>query len=230
MKIKQQIIFTSILLLASILFFGISSIDITIQDHFFYPNTHTWYLDKNMEPYHFLFYTGIKKLLIFIAICFLLTFIFLRKHPLIQSYKQGILIVILSAIFVPVIVGALKKTTNMPCPKDEIHYGGDYPRTAVWESYDEPYTSKKHIACWPAGHASGGFALMSLFFLFKRKRNRYLALIFALVIGWSMGNYKMMIGDHFFSHTWITMLLAWLIILLLQFNITYFYENKDEKE
>jgi membrane-associated PAP2 superfamily phosphatase len=215
MKIKQQILVTSLVLLASILFFGLSDVDMVIQDYFFHPLTHTWFLDGDVEPYHFLFYSGIKKLLILIAVGFLIALVFFRKYPLIQTYKKGIIIVILSAIFVPVAVGALKKTTNMPCPKNELHYGGDRPRTAVWQSYTPAYASKKKIACWPAGHASGGFALMSLFFLFKRRRNKYLALFFALVVGWSMGSYKMIIGDHFFSHTWITMLIAWLIILTI---------------
>jgi len=213
MKSKQQIILTAIVLLASILFFGLSNFDINVQDYFFHPKTHTWLLDRDLEPYHFLFYTGIKKLLILIAVGFLIALIFFRKTTLVQTYKKGILIVILSAIFVPSAVGALKKTTNMPCPKNEIHYGGDFPRTAVWQSYTLPYATKEKIACWPAGHASGGFALMSLFFLFKRKRNKYLALFVALITGWSMGSYKMVIGDHFFSHTWITMLLGWLIIV-----------------
>jgi membrane-associated PAP2 superfamily phosphatase len=112
-------------------------------------------------------------------------------------------------------MGGLKKTTNMPCPKNEIHFGGNMIRTAVWEKYPEPFHSMETIACYPAGHASGGFALMSLFFLFKTKRNRILALIGAIGLGWSMGIYKMAIGDHFFSHTLITMILAWLIILNL---------------
>ncbi|MEJ2373426.1 MAG: phosphatase PAP2 family protein [Sulfurimonas sp.] len=71
------------------------------------------------------------------------------------------------------------------------------------------------LKCWPAGHASGGFALMSFFFLFARKRNQYTALGVALVVGWAMGTYKMIIGDHFFSHTFITMVLSWLIILII---------------
>ncbi|HIP14233.1 MAG TPA: PAP2 family protein, partial [Sulfurimonas autotrophica] len=37
----------------------------------------------------------------------------------------------------------------------------------------------------------------------------------AMIVGWSMGLYKMIIGDHFFSHTLITMILAWFIILLI---------------
>jgi membrane-associated PAP2 superfamily phosphatase len=122
---------------------------------------------------------------------------------------------VLSAIFIPAIVGGLKKTTNMPCPKNEIHYGGKLIRTAVWQIYPQPYKNMEHIACWPAGHASGGFALMSLFFLFKTKRNKLLALSGALALGWTMGIYKMLIGDHFLSHTLITMILSWLLIIMI---------------
>ena len=221
MQVNKQIILTALLLLLSIIFFGLSPLDIEIQDLLYNTQTHQWLLSKNAQPYHFIFYTGAKKLLILVAVVFLILILFFRKHPKIKPYIKGLLIVILSAIFVPVITGGIKKYSNMPCPKHEIHYGGAYPRTAVWERYEAPYDKLDTIRCWPAGHASGGFALMSLFFLFKRKRNKLLALLTALVVGWSMGTYKMLIGDHFFSHTFITMLLAWLIILMINKTVTY---------
>ena len=215
MTMNKQIIFTFLLLIFSVIFFGISNIDIKIQDNFFNFSTYTWILDRNLEPYKFIFYDGIKKILIFIALVFIVVLIFFRKNKMIQEYKKGIIIVVLSAIFVPITTGIIKKTTNMPCPKNEIHYGGKMIKTAVWQSYQEPYKSMDKIACYPAGHASGGFALLSLFFLFKTKRNKILVLTFALTIGWSMGMYKMLIGDHFLSHTIITMMIAWLVILMI---------------
>lgn len=63
---------------------------------------------------------------------------------------------------------------------------------------------------------------MALFFLFKNPINQRLALGVALIVGWSMGTYKMLLGDHFLSHTIITMLMAWLIILI----IVKFVQNK----
>jgi len=222
----KQIVFTALLLLISIVFFGLSTLDINLQDLLYNTQTHQWLLSKNTEPYHFIFYSGIKKLLILIAIILLIVLLFFRKKPTIKPYTKGLLIVILSAIFVPLITGGIKEYSNMPCPKHEIHYGGKYPRTAVWERYEVPYNTLDTIQCWPAGHASGGFALMSLFFLFKRKRNKVLALIAALMIGWSMGTYKMLIGDHFFSHTFITMLLAWLIILIIEKIVSRFKVSK----
>jgi len=215
MTINKQITATLLLLVATIIFFGIINVDTPIQDSLFNHLNNTWILNRNLEPYKFIFYDGIKKLLIFFALSLLATLIFFRKKDAVQKYKTGIKIVILSAIFVPLMVGGLKKYTNMPCPKNEVHYGGTMIRTAVWESYKEPYSNKPSIRCYPAGHASGGFALLSLFFLFKAKRNKILALTVALSIGWSMGIYKMLIGDHFLSHNIITMILAWLIILII---------------
>ena len=216
MTLNKQIILSSLLLLVVIVFFGITDIDLDIQNYFYVPETKQWIMNSYMEPYNFIFYDGIKKLLIIFAVILFLLFLASYKVSFLKSYKKGLLIVIISAITIPLLVGYLKKETNMPCPKQEIQYGGFYPRTAVWEKYPDdfflkPYRSK----CWPAGHASGGFALMSLFFLFHKKRNKYIGLTIGIIVGWSMGIYKMLIGDHFFSHTVITMILAWLVILII---------------
>ena len=56
---------------------------------------------------------------------------------------------------------------------------------------------------------------MALFFLFKTPINQKRALFTGLVVGWSMGAYKMLLGDHFLSHSIITMIMAWLIILII---------------
>ncbi len=216
MSINKQIVFTAVLLIATILLFGISSLDITIQNAFYNIQTQSWIVDKESQPYHFIFYTGIKICLILFAVILLLILLFFRNHPKIRVYKKGLLIVILSAVLVPYIVVEIKKNTHIPCPKNEIHYGGKYIHTAVWERYEAPYNRLKKISCWPAGHASGGFALMSLFFLFRKKRDKLYALLVAILIGWSMGIYKMLIGDHYVSHTLIAMLLAWLIILVIK--------------
>ena len=210
----KQIFITILVIFITILFFAYTNIDIMLQNYFYNFQTHTWILDRNLQPYKSIFYDGIKKLLIFMAILFLIAYFI----PRFKEYKKRILVVILSAVFVPLIVGFLKKETNMPCPKNRIEYGGIYPKTKVWQHYPKNFKAPK-IKCWPAGHASGGFALMSLYFLFRRKKYKLIALASGITIGWTMGLYKMMIGDHFLSHTIITMELAWLIILIINYFI-----------
>lgn len=220
MEIDKQVWITFLVLIVAVVIFGTTGIDIYIQDMLYNFQTHTWALDRELQPWKFLFYEGIKKILIATAMVFLILLILSKRYSILHRYKQGFLLVVLSLVLIPSIVGIMKHSTNMPCPKNEIHYGGKMVKTAVWQSYAHPYKDMKHIACWPAGHASGGFALMSLFFLFKTKRNKNIALVFALFIGWSMGIYKMLIGDHFLSHTTITMLISWLVIVTLKDLLT----------
>jgi len=215
MEIKKQLLFTSIILVVTIIVFGVTDFDLYVQDLFYNFKEQTWILDRDLQPWKFIFYDGIKKLLITIALVFLILILFLKKNERIKKYQKGILIIVLSSILIPLFIGGLKKSTNMPCPKNEIQYLGNLPRTAVWEKYSEPYRSMKHISCWPAGHASGGFVLLSFFFLFTTKKNKIMALFVALTIGWSMGIYKMLIGDHYLSHTIITMIISWICILVI---------------
>jgi membrane-associated PAP2 superfamily phosphatase len=130
-------------------------------------------------------------------------------------YKRGLVIVVLSSIFVPLLVSSLKAVTNIPCPKSLEIFDGTYPHTCVWEKYPSDFCQKQKQKCWPAGHASGGFALLSLIFLFRTRKAKIGAVALAMAIGWSMGVYKMVIGDHFLSHTFITMIMAWFIISII---------------
>jgi len=212
---NRHFIISITLLIATIFIFEVTSLDIVVQDLFFDFKTQQWLIDRNDRVLDFIFYSGIKKILILVAVSILIALIFFHKRTIVSTYKKGLLIVLLSAIFVPSVVGGLKAITNTPCPKNIEHYGGNYPDLKVFDNYPSNFKQKCKIRCWPAGHASGGFALLSLFFLFKQPKNRKNAIFLALVIGWSMGIYKMLIGDHFLSHTIITMLVAWSIILVI---------------
>jgi membrane-associated PAP2 superfamily phosphatase len=213
---NNQLLITTILLVVVVALFQFTQLDIIFQENFYNYETKSWLIDKNEPILKFFLYDGLKKLLILFAVLVLFSLIFLRKKKIVQEYKKGLIIVLLSAIFVPLVVGSLKATTNTPCPCNIVNFGGNYPDVKVFDSYPKDFIQKKKIKCWPAGHASGGFALMALFFLFKTARNKKIAIITALVIGWSMGTYKMLLGDHFLSHTIITMLIAWIIILIIE--------------
>lgn len=214
-NLNRQIFITTTILVVIIALFEFSSLDILVQKHFFQIDSNSWILNRDEAILKFIFYDGIKKLLIIFAVGLLFCLIFFRKKELIKNYKNGMIIVILASIIIPLTIGSLKAVSNTPCPKNIKYFGGEYPDIKLFDSYPKDFIQNSKIKCWPAGHASGGFALMALFFLFKKRKNQTIALIFALTIGWSMGIYKMLIGDHFLSHTIITMLIAWLIILIL---------------
>jgi membrane-associated PAP2 superfamily phosphatase len=223
LSLNKQLILSIALLAITLIVFQETDLDLYTEDLFYNFTTHHWLIDRKNKLLNFIFYSGIKEILIFFALSVLIALIFFRKKSLVQDYKKGLMIVLLSAIFIPLVIGELKAVTNTPCPKNIHHYDGNYPDLKVFDPYPTNFKQECIIKCWPAGHASGGFALLSLFFLFKQPSNRKKAILFALMIGWSMGTYKMLIGDHFLSHTIITMLLAWAIIL----TIVYFIEKID---
>ena len=227
MSLNRQILITLALLITVIVFFGLIDVDSYIQDYFYDLKTESWMVDKKFQPYKFLFYDGLKKVIIFIGVGILLFYIYAKKKGKFKAYHRGLLIVVISSILVPLVVGGLKKTTNMPCPHAETRYGGAVDKIPVWERYTDANRPSDHKECWPAGHASGGFALLSLYFLFKRRRNKRIILFTALTVGWTMGVYKMIVGDHFLSHTIITMMLAWLLILLTAKLVNKISNNKE---
>lgn len=228
-NINLQIIITSIILIFVIALFQFSELDILVQTHFFDFETKKWIVDENEPISKFFFYNGAKNSLLIFAVLILFSLIFFRKNSLIKEYKKGLIIVLLAVAVVPSVVGTLKAVTNTPCPNNINYFGGEYPDIKVFDSYPKDFIQKSKIKCWPAGHASGGFALLSLFFLFKTTSNRKKSIIYALIIGWSMGLYKMFVGDHFLSHTIVTMVLSWLLILLIVKFVDKFERYKFEK-
>lgn len=211
-SIKKQILATILILIATILIFEFSDYDILVQNYFYRNNS--WIIDRNNSLLKFIFYDGLKKLIILFFIMIFLSLFFLKK-PFIENNKKILIIILLSGILIPSIVGILKASTNMPCPRNLSYFGNNYPSVGLFEHYPKNFIQPKKIKCWPAGHASGGFSLMSLILLFKSRKNKTIALLPILVIAWSMSLYKMAIGDHFLSHSIITMIISWLVILIL---------------
>jgi len=231
MKILNRHLITSIIILiCSILLFEVTNIDLWIQDYFFNSDLQKWILDRDDPVSRLIFYDGIKKVYYLMFILFLIGLFLSRKIKWLRNYKYGLLIVCFSAVLVPSTIAGLKAITNVPCPKDIQHFGGKYPHVTFLEKYPASFHQTGKIKCYPAGHASGGFSLLSLIFLFKKRKNRKIAFYTAMFLGWSTGVYKMLIGDHFLSHTLTTMLLSWVIILMIAKYIYHFYRINDHYE
>lgn len=221
-KTGRYIWITFCILAISILVFEVTNIDIYIQDHFYNFETKQWILAKTSVIPKLIFYDGVKLLYVLFVIAILTILLFFRHRPIVVLYKNGLLIVLLSCVLIPLLINSLKAVTNVPCPDNIRHYGGNYPYVTVLSKYPPTFHATGNIKCYPAGHASGGFALMSLFFLFMSKRNKTIALVSAISIGWTIGIYKMIIGDHFFSHTFVSMIISWLVILLIAGSVNHF--------
>lgn len=194
-----------------------SQFDIHISE-LFYTNGQ-WLIQKGAQPYAFIFYDGPKALLILVAI-YLITVLIIKYRqpsnttPTINRSKLDRFIIPLSVreigylliilIAVPSTIALLKGVTHVSCPNHLTLFNGDLPYLNLWQNIVANTPAK----CFPAAHASAGFSLYGLAFLPTLHKYRYRIFAIVTALGWTMGLYKMLFGDHFFSHTLVSMLLS----------------------
>jgi membrane-associated PAP2 superfamily phosphatase len=112
------------------------------------------------------------------------------------------------------VVGLLKTLTNVDCPRDLSEFGGAFPYIHLFAHRPE---ALRHARCFPAAHASSGYALLALYFAL-RERSRWasrLGLAAGLVMGLIFGIAQQARGAHFVSHDVWSAWLVWTISLSL---------------
>lgn len=201
------------LLAGVIILFELTNIDLVVQDHFYRQDLQQWVIDRHEPVMHFIFYTGPKVILITLGTCCIILSLLSIKHQQYKPFLRNCLLISLSLMLVPLCISGLKKVSRVHTPEKTIRYGGKVPYVKVFEKYPAGTRPLKVGRGWPAGHASGGFSLMILAFVFQKPRNKKLGLLTGLVAGWAMGLYQTLNGQHFLSHTLISMQLSWMIIL-----------------
>ena len=212
---SRQLVLSALTLGAVLLVFEIWPLDLWLQDALFNTQQQTWLLDRHNALLRGLLYTGPKVLLWLIFFGFVGALLRRRRNPTLRAQRRGLWIVVLSLLLVPGVITGLKNLTNVACPADLQRYGGDLPIVGVFDAYPVAQRPAKRQRCFPAGHASGGYALLSLYYLGSDRRRRRQYLLLGLTAGTAMGAYKMLIGHHFLSHTLSSALLSWLIINLI---------------
>ena len=151
-----------ILSILAVVFLWVSrsqTLDLYLSDMWFDPVSNSFPLKDNywIELINHQF---LKYLVIAIAAGFLIHGIYKKKAELIIT---AILIGLGSAT-----VGLLKSWSSHSCPWDLVRYGGqaiEYPLLSATSAFP----GSGH--CFPGGHASGGFSLLVLFFLFFHRNN-----------------------------------------------------------
>jgi membrane-associated PAP2 superfamily phosphatase len=206
----MKVFFTIIAILLTIIITNILPIDIKLQKAFFYNGQ--WLIEKSNLPLRLAFYKMPKIFLAILGVGGLVVFCsgFFKKEFL--PYQSKALILFLSISLVPVIVAALKGTTNLYCPNQLSLFNGNKPYKRLLNTYPQEFNADRVGKCYPAGHASGGFSLLSLYYILKR---RELGLIIGLGLGWIMGFYQILSGSHFISDTIMSMLIAWLTVSII---------------
>ncbi len=124
------------------------------------------------------------------------------------SRRRQLLYTLLAALLAIGAVSIFKRFTTLPCPHSLEGFGGSGRWVEFWQLF-EPGLPRAE--CFPAGHASAGYAWLCLAFLYPwRSRGFWLALLPGSLLGLGFGIAQQLRGAHFLSHDLMTIALCWL--------------------
>lgn len=181
-----------------------------------FPLKHQAFLENFMH-------SGLKYCMIFIALASLLAGLQANVHAdsrasifnkFIGNYQKQFIWAFIGMVVSTSVVSFLKSDSMHACPSDLTIYGGNLPLFALFEHLPKGVAAGH---CFPAGHASGGFALMAFCFAFRDEKPKFAVgmLMLALVLGFSMGWAQMMRGEHFLSHNLWSAWVVWMVLFVL---------------
>jgi membrane-associated PAP2 superfamily phosphatase len=141
-----------------------------------------------------------------------LTWFFARSRPRLTHWRRPLAYLALSVLLATTLVAWFKSWSNMDCPWDLLRYGGE-----------RPYIGLLHLrpvglsrgACFPAGHASAGYAWVALYFFFlvARPQWRWRGLSAGIGSGLLFGLSQQLRGAHFLSHDVWAAAICWMTAL-----------------
>lgn len=207
-------------LAALFLVFEFTPVDLWVQDHLYDFQAHAWLVNEKAPLPRLFFYTGPKVLIIALGVTLLVLaagparWRARLKSPALR--RRDLWVVVATLAIGPTLIATSKATTNVFCPKEIRRYDGFAPYVRVLETYPEGDRPKRRGRGFPAGHASGGFALVSLAGLACTRRGRLIGASVGLAAGSAMGVYQMLKGAHYLSHTVVTALVCWILFLVLR--------------
>jgi membrane-associated PAP2 superfamily phosphatase len=135
----------------------------------------------------------------------------LTREPL-REYRRPLCYLVLSVVVSTALVAWIKSWSNMDCAWDVAGLGGTRPYIDL---FTQRPASLPHGGCFPAGHASSGFAWMALYFFFRitRPELRWHGLAIGIAVGSIFGIAQQLRGAHFLSHDLWSAMLCWLVAI-----------------
>ncbi len=126
-----------------------------------------------------------------------------------KPYRQALVFVVVATAWVTSCVASLKHATTLPCPSALKGFGGERDWTSFWQLFAPDLPTGN---CYPAGHASAGYAWLAIAFLAPAGSPKfYLLLLPGIVLGLSFGIAQQLRGAHFLSHDLATIALSWFL-------------------
>lgn len=149
-----------------------------------------------------------------LGVILVLAWLVALRRPALARWRRPLGYAVLAATTGALLVGLLKVTTNVDCPRSLELFGGARPYVHLFG--DRP-DALERAECFPGGHSSSGFALCVLYFALRERYRRAAraALAFALALGVLFAVGQEARGAHFLSHDAWSSAIMWFTALVI---------------
>ncbi|MFH1216088.1 MAG: phosphatase PAP2 family protein [Pseudomonadota bacterium] len=206
----ENFLFQPLLLLFLLLLgtaFEYSGLDLWWVSHFYdFPSQnwlfkHHWFFDS-------VIHTGGQWLVKIMALMWLIAFIMTFFRQSMKPFRKILVYFIVATAAGPLLVNLGKQFTHIYTPWDLQIFHGEQPYIRLFDTVPDG-APVGHA--FPAGHSSGGFAFLSLYFLMKHHDSLYsrYGLFFGLCLGLVFGLGQQVRGAHFPSHDLFSLAICW---------------------
>lgn len=204
-----------ILFAAIILLLELTNIDINLASYFYDTETQSFVYKNNWLTSDIL-HDGGKLVSVGILLIIVILLIVSFKLDKLKKYRRGFAYLVTSMATSVVIVGIGKILSHVHCPWDLALFGGDVQYIRTFSKLPANISTGR---CFPAAHASAGYALISFYFfsLSYFRKYRFIALGIGLTTGILFGGAQQLRGAHFLSHDVWTLLICWYCAVFLYY-------------
>jgi len=213
-KLPVIVLFPSMCLLLAVIF-EYSGLDVWWVSHFYDSQNHIW-LYKQHWLFEHVLHSGGQWFDKLIGLIWLILFAVVNMKKEFRKYRKILLFFLCATAIGPILVGIGKDISHIYTPWDLHIFNGAQPYIKIFDTV--PGNAPIGHA-FPAGHASGGYCLLSLYFVLLKLRSpcRVYGIIVGLTVGFIFGLAQQVRGAHFPSHDFITIFICWYGALVMYF-------------
>jgi len=183
-----------------------SNLDLWLADKWYAIEGHQWAWRNGWVSYDLIHHYGKQGIVAFgLLLIGLIVSSYFSKG--LRLWRKPISYLLTSMALVPGAIAVAKNLNTASCPWDLLRYGGTLPYLHTLD-YKFGLVAAGH--CFPAGHASGGFALLGMYFaglLFVRRPGWLL--LPGILVGTIFALGQESRGAHFLSHDIWTLGICW---------------------
>ena len=183
-----------------------SNLDLWVADQWYALQGNHWAWRKSWVNYDLIHHHG-KQVIIGFGVAVISLIVASYFDHKLKYWRAPMIYLISVMTLVPAAIATLKKHNTANCPWDVLRYGGT---EQYLPTLDHQFGLVEAGQCFPAGHASGGFALLGIYFaglLFVQKPARLLLPGLLLGSVFALGQESR--GAHFLSHDIWTVTICW---------------------